>query len=198
MTSKATVAERLAEFPVETVALDGRRAAAVAVAIVEDEGAPGVLVTRRAARMRAHAGQWALPGGRVDEGETPVEAAIRELYEELGVAVPESAFLGVLDDYPTRSGYVITPVVLWCGAVGPLRPNAAEVASAHVASFADLDVEPRFVSIPESDAPVIQLPLFDVFVHAPTAAILHQFREVALRDRPTRVVHYDQPVFAWR
>jgi hypothetical protein len=61
-----------------------------------------------------------------------------------------------------------------------------------------IDVEPRFHAIPESDAPVIQLPLFDRFVHAPTGAVLYQFRELALHGRTTRVAHYEQPVFAWR
>src|SRR3954452_7637562 len=79
-------------------------------------GGPAVLLTRRAARLRAHASQWALPGGRVDEGEEPVDAALRELREELGLDLGESDVLGLLDDYPTRSGYVITPVVLWGGA----------------------------------------------------------------------------------
>ena len=174
------------------------RAAAVAVAVVEDDGGLGVLVTKRAERMRAHAGQWALPGGRLDPGEDAVDAAVREMHEELGLLADDDAVLGLLDDYPTRSGYVITPVVLWAGQIGRLRPNPDEVASVHVATLADLDVEPRFVSIPESDAPVIQLPLFGHLIHAPTAAVLYQFREVALRGRTTRVAHLEQPVFAWR
>lgn len=196
--SRESVAAALAVFRPDRLELERRRAAAVAIAIIETEDGPGVLATRRASRMRAHAGQWALPGGRIDEGERPVDAAIRELDEEVGVSTDETAYLGALDDYATRSGYVITPVVLWCGAVDVLRPNPAEVASVHVASFAELDVDPRFVRIPESDAPVVQLPLFGVFIHAPTAAILHQFREVALRGRETRVAHFEQPVFAWR
>lgn len=174
------------------------RPAAVAVAIVEHDDGCGVLVTKRADRLRAHAGQWALPGGRLDEGEDAVSAALREMHEEVGLHAAGDAVLGLLDDYPTRSGYVITPVVLWAGPLGELRPNPAEVASVHVATIAELDVEPRFVSIPESDAPVIQLPLFGHLIHAPTAAVLYQFREVALRGRATRVAHLEQPVFAWR
>ena len=198
----AGLRERLAaaieDFPRMAAALDGRRAAAVAVAVVEEDDGPGVLVTRRAARLRAHPGQWALPGGRLDEGEDAVTAALREMHEELGVALEPASVLGVLDDYATRSGYVITPVVLWAGRVERLAPNPDEVASVHVALLTELDVEPVFVTIPESTAPVIQLPVLGTHLHAPTAAILHQFREVALHCRATRVAHFEQPVFAWR
>ena len=93
---------------------------------------------------------------------------------------------------------MITPVVVWCGRIAALTPNPDEVASVHLVRFSELDVEPRFAAIPESPRPVIQLPLFGDYVHAPTAALLHQFREVALHGRPTRVAHYEQPVFAWR
>jgi len=170
----------------------------VAVVIVDDGEELALLLTRRATRMRAHAGQWALPGGRADEGETTVAAALRELEEELGLRCAEEDVLGLLDDYATRSGYVITPVVVWCGRAAVLVPNPDEVASVHVVRLSELDVEPRFETIPESSAPVIQLPLLGGYIHAPTAALLHQFREVVLRGRPTRVAHYEQPTFAWR
>jgi mutator protein MutT len=188
----------LAGFARVSIELGDRRAAAVAVAVVERDGVVGVPLTRRASGLRAHPGQWALPGGRIDPGETPVVAAVRELHEEVGIEVSESAYVGLLDDYATRSGYVITPVVLWCGPVERITANPAEVASVHLASLDQLDVEPRFIRIPESQAPVIQLPLFGDLVHAPTAAVLHQFREVALNGRSTRVAHFEQPVFAWR
>jgi hypothetical protein len=113
--------------------------------------------------------------------------------------LPPDAVLGALDDYATRSGYVITPVVLWAGEHGePLHPNEDEVAEVFDIPFTDLDVEPVFVAIPESDRPVIRLPLRGGWLHAPTAAVLHQFREVVLRGRRTRVAHLEQPVFAWR
>jgi 8-oxo-dGTP pyrophosphatase MutT (NUDIX family) len=188
----------LAAFTRVEATVDGHRAAAVAVAVVEEDDGPGVLVTRRAARMRAHPGQWALPGGRIDEGEDAAAAALREMYEELGVVAPPSSVIGLLDDYPTRSGYVITPVVVWAGRIGAVTPNPDEVAAVHVATLDELDVDPLFVTIPESSAPVIQLPVLGTHLHAPTAAILHQFREVALHRRATRVAHYEQPVFAWR
>jgi hypothetical protein len=127
-----------------------------------------------------------------------VDAALRELTEELGLALGRSDVLGQLDDYSTRSGYVITPVVVWAGRVGRLRPNPAEVAAVYGIPVPQLDVEPLFVSIPESAAPVIRVPLMGRFVHAPTGAVLHQFREVVLHGRATRVAHLEQPVFAWR
>lgn len=189
---------RLTAFARHDTELAGRRAAAVALAVVDDGAGPGLLLTRRAARMRAHAGQWALPGGRVDPGESAVRAALRELHEELDLQVDQSDVLGLLDDYATRSGYVITPVVVWAGPSTGVVPNPDEVASVHVVPLTEVDVDPEFETIPESPAPVIRVPLLGGFIHAPTAAVLHQFREVALHGRATRVAAYEQPVFAWR
>lgn len=195
---RPAMTRRTAAFSRRPLPLEGRRAAAVALAVVEDGDGPGLLLTRRAARLRAHAGQWALPGGRSDDGETARQAALRELHEELGLRVPDSDVLGLLDDYATRSGYVITPVVVWAGRSDGVVPDPAEVASVHVVPLVDLDVDPEFETIPESAAPVIRLPLLGGWIHAPTAALLHQFREVVLHGRDTRVSTYEQPVFAWR
>lgn len=196
--TRTSLTAALAGFDRVAVAVGARRAAAVAVAVVEDEDGAAVLLTRRAARLRAHAGQWALPGGRIDPGESAVDAALRELDEELGLRGRPDDVLGELDDYPTRSGYVITPVVLWLGRTGPITPNPAEVASVHRVPLPAVDVEPELVTIPELTAPVIRLPMLGGHVHAPTAAVLHQFREAALHGRATRVAHYEAPVFAWR
>jgi 8-oxo-dGTP pyrophosphatase MutT (NUDIX family) len=195
---RATVAERVARFPRRVADRPHSTPAAVAVCVTEDAGTPSLLVTRRAARLRTHAGQWALPGGRLDPGETAVEGALRELDEEVGLRLAAPAVLGLLDDYVTRSGYVITPVVCWAGRTGVLTPAEDEVAAVHHVPLADLDVPPGFVRIPESDAPVIRLPFLGGHVHAPTGAILYQFCQVACRDRVTRVAHLEQPVFAWR
>lgn len=201
MVTREDVAGALGRFERVPVDRPDLKTAAVAITLVEDEaepGGPAFLLTRRASTLRGHAGQWALPGGRAEHGETPGDTARRELSEELGLQVGPDAELGLLDDYPTRSGYVITPVVLWAGAGATPVPNPAEVGELHRIPLGTIDVEPRFLTIPESDAPVIQLPLFDRFVHAPTGAVLYQFREVVLRGRATRVAHLEQPVFAWR
>ena len=163
-------------------------------------GGAAVLLTRRAATLRAHGGQWALPGGRVDEAEEPVAAALRELGEELGLTLGSDDVLGCLDDYRTRSGYVITPFVVWGGADPALSPDPAEVHSVHRISLRELcrPDSPRFVSIPESDRPVVQIPIGGDLIHAPTGAILLQFRRVAFEGVCERVNGYEQPVFAWR
>jgi 8-oxo-dGTP pyrophosphatase MutT (NUDIX family) len=195
---RGTIAARLAGFPRIAADRPELKQAAVAVCVTEHEGAPALLLTRRAARLRGHAGQWALPGGRLEPGETAVVGALRETHEEVGLTLDARNVMGLLDDYVTRSGYVMTPVVCWAGPVGELVGTEAEVAEVHQIPVADLDVEPRFVSIPESDAPVIQLPLFDGYLHAPTAAIIHQFCRIACRGELTRVARYEQPVFAWK
>lgn len=195
------VRAHLAAFERLGLALEGRRAAAVALTLVgDDEGRPCFLLTRRAPRLRAHGGQWALPGGRVDPGEGVEDAARRELAEELGLALPPDSVLGLLDDYATRSGFVITPVVLWGGESVRLVPDPREVAAAYRVPLGVLGRPgvPRLRRIPESERPVISIPMLGTHIHAPTAAILHQLHEVALRGRATRVAHFEQPVFAWR
>lgn len=185
--------DRITDIPgVEGIELSG--------SVAGTAGGPAILLTRRAAGLRAHARQWALPGGRVDEGERPVDAARRELEEELALAVPESAVLGVLDDYVTRSGYVITPFVVWGGVEPAITPQPGEVLSVHRVSFRELcrPDSPRFVSIPESDRPVVQIPIGGDLIHAPTGAVLLQFRRVAIEGVTERVAEYEQPVFAWQ
>jgi 8-oxo-dGTP pyrophosphatase MutT (NUDIX family) len=174
--------------------------AAVAITLVEAGGSgTALLLTLRAAGLRSHRGQWALPGGRCDEGETPVEAALRELHEELGLELAAGDVLGLLDDYPTRSGYLITPVVVWAATGGAISPNPQEVASVHriaLDNIAQADAF-DFTKIPESTRRVIRFRHAGKFIHAPTAALIYQFREV-LAGRDTRVSELEQPVFAWK
>jgi 8-oxo-dGTP pyrophosphatase MutT (NUDIX family) len=174
----------------------------------QDETAPSAgplqteaafVLTRRTSKLRNHAGQWALPGGRLDPGESPEQAALRELHEEVGLDLPASAVLGCLDDYASRSGYLITPVVVWAGAGVRLVPNPDEVARAYRIALRQI-LAPQavdFISIPESDRPVVRLAINGDRIHAPTAAVLYQFAELA-QGRTTRVHHLEQPVFAWK
>jgi 8-oxo-dGTP pyrophosphatase MutT (NUDIX family) len=163
-------------------------------------GGASFLLCRRAVGMRRHAGQWALPGGRLDEGEEPLDAALREVEEELGLTLAPENVIGWLDDYATRSGFVISPVVLWGGGHVELAPDPNEVFAAYrIGLHALRDSEPRQIPIPESELPVLQMPLGNDLIHAPTGAILLQFQRVALLGRHgERVDGYEEPVFAWR
>jgi 8-oxo-dGTP pyrophosphatase MutT (NUDIX family) len=193
------MAANLASFSRVGSTQAGLKAASVAVCILLQRDVPALVITRRAPNMRSHAGQWALPGGRRDPGESIEDAARRELREETGMEVAPDDVIGVLDDYVTRSGYLMTPVVVWGGSVSTaMQGSPSEVAQIHVIPLADFDVAPRLLRIPESAAPVIQLPLLGRYLHAPTAAIIYQFCQVALHGVTTRVAHFEQPVFAWK
>lgn len=205
MIANSALAERvranLAGFERLDVAAEGLRRAAVAVSLAIDDSAQECfLITRRALTLRSHAGQWALPGGRIDQGEQPDDAALRELGEEVGLYLRPESVLGLLDDYPTRSGFLITPVVVWAGESPATTPNPKEVDSVHLVPLSELGRPglPRFLPGTEQDRPIIQMEIFSRMVHAPTGAILYQLREVALNGRPTRVAHFDQPSFAWQ
>jgi len=186
-------AEEMADVPGDITGFDGR--------IEGVAGGAAFLLCRRAVKMNRHAGQWALPGGKIDEGETVESAALREVEEELGLTVDPSQVLGVLDDYPTRSGFVITPIVIWGGPDVVLQPDPREVAQVLHIGLHELcrPDSPRFVTIPESDRPVVQLPIGRDLIHAPTGAVLLQFRWVAIDGKAgARVNDFEQPVFAWR
>lgn len=112
--------------------------AAVLIGLVQREAGVNVLLTRRSDTLRRHTGQVALPGGRRDPGETPVQTALREAHEEVGLEPRFVSPLGLSTPYQTGTGYLITPVV---GLIRPgfrLEPNPAEVALIFETPFAYL------------------------------------------------------------
>lgn len=209
------IRENLGRFEVRSQARKGLRRAAVAVTVVDVDHERGVyglpmdafprdhaalVLTRRSLGLKDHAGQWALPGGSVEKGESPEETALRELSEEVGLALSGDSVIGRLDDFATRSNFVVTPVVVWGGPGVVLTPDPAEVDSIHRIPLAELLREdaPLLGEAPESEHPILCMPVGNSFIAAPTAAFLYQFREVAILGNDTRVAHYEQPFFAWR
>jgi mutator protein MutT len=209
------ISTNLGNFEAHEILYAERKHAAVAIAIVDCRESPNlggmpydpcaaghaaILLTIRASRLRNHAGQRAFPGGRMDPGETPEQTALRELEEEVGLELDASSVLGRLDDYATRSGFVITPVVVWGGKPRQLKANPDEVESIHRIPISELMREdaPILESIPESEHPVLKMPVGNDWFAAPTAAMAYQFREVAILGKKTRVAHFEQPYFAWR
>jgi 8-oxo-dGTP pyrophosphatase MutT (NUDIX family) len=209
------IRRRLSAFELRRADPGAHRVAAVAVAVAEEgEGArldgiaapsawsreAALILTRRALGLRNHPDQWALPGGRVDAGESAEQTALRELAEEVGLVLDPGAVLGRLDDFVTRSGFVITPVVVWAGPARTLVANAAEVASIHripVREFMRADA-PWLEHDDGSAEPVLRMPVGNTWIAAPTAAVLYQFRELCIAGRATRVAHFEQPLFARR
>lgn len=191
------------------------RRAAVAVTVVdasESANVPGLehlpgapdraalILTRRAPKLNSHGGQWAFPGGSIDSGESAEEAALRELQEEVGLELGAEQVLGRLDDFTTRSGFVISPVVIWGGCDLQLQPDPREVASVHRIPVDELmrpDV-PSQRRFADQDEPILVMPIGLHYIAPPTGALMYQFREVAMLGRQTRVAHFEQPRFAWR
>lgn len=208
------VSANLNKFHFQTHEKNGVKRAAVAITIVEtahgtdvydlipyDEWSneASLILTKRAAKLKKHSGQWALPGGRMDRGETPEETALRELAEEVGLRIDQENVIGRLDDFTTRSGFVISPVVIWGGAAAELTPNPDEVESIHripVKEFLRPDA-PILHENNESKNPILLMPVGTSWIAAPTAAMIYQFREVAIFGKNTRVSHFEQPYFAW-
>jgi 8-oxo-dGTP pyrophosphatase MutT (NUDIX family) len=194
---------------------EGRRHAAVAFTLIAGSVAAGLgniphdtthcedaafILTTRAATLSSHAGQRAYPGGRLDPGENAEQAALRELAEEVGLELEADRILGRLDDYATRSGFVITPIVVWADRDADLVANPGEVDQIHRIPLRELlrADAPLLDAIDESHHPVLRMPIGDDWFAAPSAAIAYQFREVALLGKATRVAHFEQPRFAWQ
>ena len=177
------------------------RKAAVAIAIAPlENGQSGFILTRRGKNLKTHSYQYALPGGKIDEGETQEETVLREVQEEVGIQANRENIVGYLDDYITRSGFMITPIVLWTPNLEDLRPEPGEVDDIFIIAFSELfrPDSPRWVEIPESDKLVLQLPLRNRLIHAPTAALIYQFREIGIQGNLIRTDHIEEPVWAWK
>jgi len=191
--------KRLAQDNVESTR------AAVMLLVTREPGTNrgSVILTRRAKTLRRHAGQYALPGGRAEPGETPAETALRECREEIGLDPKARQVIGLLDDFVTESGFCITPVVACMDETLNPAPDPGEVERVFHIPLTELADAKTEVSRSETDESVrngfsIMLPTVGHEVYAPTAAILFQFREVALLGRTTRVNDLGQPRFAWR
>ncbi|MGX8014275.1 NUDIX hydrolase (plasmid) [Mesorhizobium sp. ORM8.1] len=173
------------------------KGAAVCIPVGLAGGEPAVGLIKRASALRAHPGQFAFPGGKRDMGETAVKAALRELREELGIVVAEDRILGRLDDFVSRSGYVMSPVIVWVGDMGEIRPNPSEVARAFTISLLHLSSPgiAEWFYVADSSRPALRLAIGSSYLYAPAAAILFQFMET-LMGRITRVSDIEQPEFA--
>jgi 8-oxo-dGTP pyrophosphatase MutT (NUDIX family) len=193
---RTRITHNLAAFQPRELSADRLRHAAVGVVVLSDEtNRACFILTRRLDTLRRHGGQWALPGGRLEAHETPELAALREIHEEVGLDLPPEAILGRLDDFISRSGHLISPFVVWAGEGAVLTVSPDEVDAAYRVPLEELD-RPGGLSFD----PLLHfsLPTLPTTVHAPTAAMIYQFREVALHGRVVRVADVEQPFFAWR
>jgi len=171
----------------------GLRHAAVGVVLLRDDQHRACFVlTRRQSTLRRHRGQWALPGGRLDSGETEADAALREIDEEVGLQLAADSILGRLDDFSSRSGHLISPLVVWAHDGSALAASPDEVDAAFRIPLEEL-ARPDSVSF----EPLLHFVFNISSVYAPTAAILYQFREVGLYGHNVHVGHVEQPFFAW-
>ena len=171
------------------------RKASVGIIIVESqEGKAGFILTRRSKGLRNHSYQYALPGGRIDPGETREETVLREVREEIGISISSNEILGCLDEYETRSGFSITPVVLWVEDLTTMVPEPNEVDEILIIDLEELfrNDSPRWVDIDESEKQVLQLPIKNRLIHAPTAALLYQFKEVGIAGNLLRTDHVEE------
>jgi len=203
---RARIGRNLAAYQRLKDAPEGLKRAAVSIVLTpaRDHRGTALLLTRRTPRLNAHSGQYALPGGRVDPGESALEAARRELHEELGIEAGPGEVLGKLDNLPTRSGYLITPFVVWLDGHAELRPSPHEIAAVFRIPLNDLFAgRGRGGNREEARGAEGEAGIFSLFIptlghdlFAPTAAVLDHFREVALLGRATPAVRFGEPRFA--
>lgn len=196
MAERTAIQDNLRRFAREEVERT-LRPAAVAIVLLQDDRTQRVPIFQRPSSMPMHAGQMALPGGKLDAGETAEDCAIRELGEELGLHVDQGDILGRLDDFNTKSGFTITPLVVWSDAdFKDLRPSTSEVAWLFPMR---VDVLRGAAAASSGDSSArFSLKFPEVEVFPPTAAILYQFSEVALDGRACRVGDFFQPPFTHR
>ncbi|MDE2363331.1 MAG: CoA pyrophosphatase [Hyphomicrobiales bacterium] len=117
-------------------ALAEARPAAVLIGLIDRPEGATVLLTERATYLRSHSGQVAFPGGKIDDGEDAVAAALREAEEEIGLARRHVEPFALLDPYLSGSGYRITPVVAQIHPPFDLTINAHEVSETFETPFA--------------------------------------------------------------
>lgn len=191
------IQDNVSNFQRRTAVERGRRAGVAIVVMADDDGEASLPLFMRTSGLSRHAAQMGLPGGRADDEESAVNAALRELEEELGIRLDSSAVLGQLDDFFTRSGFVITPIVVWSDVrATALRPSPIEIEQLFIPSLADVHG-----AVAASDAGIAETFRLNFswgHVYAPTGALLYQFSEVGLDGRTTRVQDFYQPPFTWR
>ena len=200
---RVSVRQSLAEFAASDAADTSLRQAAVGIVLGEDpiDGKVRFLLTERPSTLVVHPGQYALPGGTLDPGESHLDALIREVSEEVGLTLEPGDVLGRLDDYQTRSGYAIRPYVAWTDTLDQTEADPEEVACLLRIPVTALTgpAVPTLVQFPGQSQPILQLPLGgNRVIHAPTGALLYQFARWVFDRRRIDMTAFGEPEFAWR
>jgi 8-oxo-dGTP pyrophosphatase MutT (NUDIX family) len=126
-TQHQTGDHRLNSVEIDPAHLANAKAAAVLIPVIATRE-PSVILTQRARHLRSHSGQIAFPGGRMEPGETAPAAAMRETFEEIGLAPQHIRQIGALKPYLSGTGYLIHPVIGLVTPDLPLIPNPDEVS----------------------------------------------------------------------